>query len=141
MKSFLFAALLGLVAVQAFAEDGTPGAAARQCETRAADEVAAIQCYETELEEWDARLNTAYGAAMQGAQANDAREDLPAGARNAADALREMQRAWIAYRDGLCGLDRAGLTPSNTQAMAWTKCRLQETARQTGLLEGAAERF
>ena len=60
-------------------------------------------CLDAELTYWDARLNAAYGARLTAAKAADA--EAKAGGWTAPpqeEALRAMQRAWIAFRDARC---------------------------------------
>lgn len=132
--------LLGFLATQAVADGTMPGAAAMECEKSAADETAAIQCYDEELKTWDGQLNAAYSSATQRAKEFDARTDIPDAAKNAAGTLVAMQRSWISYRDEFCNLQSAtSASSSSTMVMARTQCLLQETARQTKILETAVQ--
>lgn len=135
MNAINLSVYLALFATQTLAEGIVPGSEAEQCEQSAADEIAAIKCYDEELKTWDDQLNAAYGIAIKRAEENDARGDLPAAAKNTAASLIGMQQSWIIYRDELCELQSVGLAPSNTYVMARTQCLLLETARQTKLLE------
>lgn len=64
-------------------------------------------CLEKEWLYWDARLNAAYQRAMAEARRSDAElEELDVSAPKQAPALRQMQLAWIAFRDAKC--DHAG---------------------------------
>ncbi len=60
-------------------------------------------CLSAELDYWDAELNAVYADVMASARRADAatdeyNTDFP----SEADALRDMQRAWITYRDATC---------------------------------------
>lgn len=140
MNAFNVSIFLTLFATQTFAQGTLPGSAAMECEKSAADETAAIRCYDAELKTWDGQLNAAYASATQRAKDFEARTDLPAAARNTAKSLVAMQRSWINYRDELCNLKSAALASSSlSSVMARTQCLLQETARQTKILETAVQ--
>lgn len=55
-----------------------------------------VECLTQLHAKWDARLNAAYKVAME--QLDEARREE----------LRDVQRAWIAYRDADCGFYRSG---------------------------------
>ena len=60
-------------------------------------------CLNAEYEFWDGRLNTAYAALMAlETEAEADLADLGSAAPSPAEALRDMQRAWIAWRDAAC---------------------------------------
>ncbi|SDX19583.1 lysozyme inhibitor LprI family protein [Roseicitreum antarcticum] len=91
-------------------------------------------CTDAEVQWWDARLNVSYSDLMAKERARDAEAfdpDRPSGA----DALRDMQRAWIAFRDRSCeyaALDWFGGTGAST---IYVGCLLDLTARQTLMLD------
>lgn len=58
--------------------------------------VAIVDCVAGLYESWDGKLNTAYGDAMSHL------------APERAAALRDVQRAWLAYRDANCAFYRTG---------------------------------
>ncbi|MEM1373813.1 MAG: lysozyme inhibitor LprI family protein [Pseudomonadota bacterium] len=93
-------------------------------------------CSQAEAMWWDARLNKAYQETLAASIAADSRAQQigmrPVGRE---EALRAMQRAWIAYRDGLCAFERSKWGGGTGQGPAGAGCNLQETARQTLLLE------
>lgn len=90
-------------------------------------------CTDHELEWWDGRLNQNYGLVRDRARAIDA--EAADYAPSQADALREMQRAWIPFRDAKCefvGTEWAGGSGAGP-ATIW--CLMDETARQALYLE------
>lgn len=93
-------------------------------------------CYGAEWEDWDARLNTTY-TAMLPAQAELAEDNAAFNINipNAVDALRDMQRAWITYRDATCqwGIIQWGGGTGGGPASA--ECMMRLTAQQTLLLQ------
>lgn len=95
-------------------------------------------CAWAEAEYWDARLNAAYKALMAAHKASDAEDatyglDVP----SRADALREMQRAWIPYRDAACAYERAQWGGGTGQGPAGAACVLHLTGEQALELEAA----
>ena len=97
-------------------------------------------CLSRELEWWDARLNAAYRALMAAARRVDG-ENRESGFGNrpsVARALREMERAWIRWRDGRCDFE-ASLWGAGTGA-AGTRldCLMRLTGRQALYLESVS---
>ena len=93
--------------------------------------VAMGACAEREWTAWDGRLNQAYAEAMAYAKRADA--DSTFGPR-LGEALREMQRAWIPYRDRACDYERAQWGGGTGGGPASLMCLARETARQTFVL-------
>ncbi|TYB83546.1 lysozyme inhibitor LprI family protein [Maritimibacter fusiformis] len=91
-------------------------------------------CLGLELDWWDARLNEVYREVRTAARDMDA----TAGdyAPSQADALLEMQRAWIAFRDGRCAYERSWWGGGTGGGPATAGCLLQMTAEQVIYLEG-----
>ncbi|WP_252943246.1 lysozyme inhibitor LprI family protein [Oceanicola sp. 502str15] len=88
-------------------------------------------CLEAEWQYWDGRLNAHYREAMARAKAFDA--DMATaenGLLSTADTLRDMQRAWIAFRDAKCDFIRAQWTGGTGQGPAMLSCLMDETGRQ-----------
>jgi len=83
-----------------------------------------LNCYAEELQRQDKRLNTAYKAAQSKA---------PADAR---PALLKSQRAWIAFRDARCELERTLDYAPNGQVNQ-AACLSSLTEEQAKWLEGA----
>ena len=93
-------------------------------------------CLNSEYEFWDARLNTAYQGLMaleDDAAANLA--DLGSAAPSSADALRDMQRAWIAYRDAACLYEVSQWGGGTGGGPAGTQCMMQLAGEQALMLE------
>ena len=94
-------------------------------------------CLSAEWAWWDTRLNAAYAALMDLHRAGDARakaEGLAAPA--VAEALRDMQRAWIAWRDAACDYERALWGGGTGGGPATAGCLMQQTGVRTLELEG-----
>ena len=116
--SMIIPALL-LFATPAFAED----------EETCPDAVTTadiVECLTETYEDWDARLNTAYRAAV---------EPLEGERRTQ---LRDVQRAWIAYRDASCGYYRSG--EGTIAAIEGNSCMVELTRTRAEELEGLGER-
>lgn len=96
-------------------------------------------CLEAEWLYWDARLNAAYGRALEAARAMDA--EAMAGAPNQAEALRAMQRLWIPYRDGQCAYVASLWAGGTGAGPASLHCLMDLTGRQALFLEASAEGF
>ncbi|CDX22610.1 exported hypothetical protein [Mesorhizobium sp. SOD10] len=83
-----------------------------------------IDCANREVSVWENRLNTTYAALMAKA------------ARKARDGYRNMQRAWIAYRDARCKAEASAETiNSDRQSNIIVSCELDATARQALILD------
>lgn len=89
-------------------------------------------CAELELKEWDQLLNGAYGRLLSKLKTYDQMdgrvEDLVHTSR--VGNLRNMQRAWIDYRDDKCDFVRAITGTHLAAAIAYIECQAEETARQ-----------
>jgi uncharacterized protein YecT (DUF1311 family) len=92
-------------------------------------------CLGAELDWWDARLNAAYRSVMAEARAMDA--EAPDYAPKQAEALRDMQRAWIPFRDAKCAYERSQWGGGTGGGPATLGCLLHETAEQTLHLENS----
>jgi uncharacterized protein YecT (DUF1311 family) len=94
-------------------------------------------CLSQEWEWWDGRLNAAYGALRERHQANDAQSEADGfEAPPMAEALRDMQRAWIAYRDAACDYERAQWGGGSGGGPATAGCLMRLTGEQALALEG-----
>lgn len=96
---------------------------AEPCVEKNGSNLGTANCYRIEAAIWDQLLNDNYKGLM------DAIED-----GKAQDKLKEMQRAWIAYRDTTCGFYWHKIHGSMAVPMG-TACRLRETARRALLLK------
>ena len=96
-------------------------------------------CTARETAEWDRLLNETYGMMRSDLEAADARADPAAGPGiDRSDALRDAQRAWIAYRDADCALQYAQFQDGTMGRLIGTGCLLQETARRALALRAIA---
>ena len=95
-------------------------------------------CQEQERGWWDDQLNLLYHQRMVEARRIDAEPGIPGLPRRPSDvdALRAMQRAWIAYRDAACLHEQAQWMGGTGGGPATMACHLHETARQALKLEG-----
>ena len=84
--------------------------------------MATAECYDRERKIWDAILNDNFRALG---------DDLDDGQKTK---LRDMQRAWIAYRDTTCGFYRDKIRGTMATTMA-AACVGRETARRALLLK------
>ena len=92
-------------------------------------------CMDRELSYWDSRLNDAYARLRRAEQADDEMgRDLP-GYVNKANALRDMQRAWIVYRDATCDYERSQWGGGTGGGPATVGCLLRLTGEQALYLE------
>lgn len=85
-------------------------------------------CLDSELSWWDAQLNAAYGQLMQAMRAAD--EGLPVELAIQASSLRDMQRAWISYRDARCTHEASLWQGGTGSGPAYLHCLMVETAEQ-----------
>lgn len=93
-------------------------------------------CYDREWKYWDARLNAAYQHEMVKAKEIDAEMDaIGATVPSQSDALREMQRAWIPYRDAKCDFEYSHWGGGTGGGPAITACMMQETGEQALYIE------
>ncbi len=121
--------------------DETPmrcvGRQADECEQRnggGADMVISA-CQAAEAEVWDDILNRTYARVLEHAKAREG-WDIGYEQGQLTDAVREMQHAWIAYRDATCGHALARAMPFGSGAgPAESECQLRETARQVFQLQ------
>ena len=93
-------------------------------------------CADRELSYWDARLNRAYGALRPHMAQMDAGNAIPGRDLPSAEiALRDMQRAWIGFRDARCAYDAAQYGGGTGANPAFLTCMMQETGEQALALE------
>lgn len=96
-------------------------------------------CLGAEHDLWDAKLNAAFQTLRADYAAQDA--DRFEGAPALAEALRDMQRGWIAFRDARCSFEAAQWYGGTGSSPAFLGCVMQMTAEQTlylwSFLQGA----
>jgi uncharacterized protein YecT (DUF1311 family) len=92
------------------------------CIAKDGSNLGTADCYRIETVIWDAILNDNYKALIE---AIDDKSDQ--------DKLKEMQRAWIAYRDTTCDFYWYKIHGSMSVPMT-AACQLRETARRALLL-------
>lgn len=115
------------------------GRAARACFARPGGDstVGMMECLTGELGYWDRRLNVAYAQRMRQARSLDNEmASLRASASSQADGLRDMQRAWIPFRDASCRFEQSLWMGGTGGGPATLSCLMHETARQALRLEG-----
>lgn len=93
-------------------------------------------CLSMELTYWDDRLNASYQRALRRAGQSD-QENAGFGPSQK-DALRDMQRAWIPFRDGRCDFERSQWGGGTGQGPAGAECLMRVTADQALYLENYA---
>jgi len=93
------------------------------CIEKGGSNLGTANCYRMEEAIWDRLLNENYKSLM------DSIED-----RQDQDKLKDMQRAWIAYRDTTCDFYWHKIHGSMAVPMG-AACRLRETARRALLLK------
>jgi uncharacterized protein YecT (DUF1311 family) len=93
-------------------------------------------CLTQEGDYWYDRVNAAYQSLMTLEEAADAEmAELGSAAPPMAPALRDMQRAWIDFRDTSCQYEVTQWGGGTGQGPAFADCRMRMTARQTLALE------
>ena len=115
------------------------GLAASACMAQPGGQATAAMgwCLEREFLWWDAELNAAYGDLMAAERAADSR--FAAGGLSRAETLREMQRAWITFRDAACGYEMTRWGGGTGQGPALIGCAMTRTAEQALDLRGWQE--
>ena len=89
-------------------------------------------CLRREWQAWDQRLNQRYQAVLLEARQNDAdNAGLKYQAPNQEEALRAMQRAWIAFRDAKCDYVASLFQGGTGAGPGSLDCLMRETAAQT----------
>lgn len=89
-------------------------------------------CAQAETQAWDDLLNREYQSRLAGFRRVDAQEaeHFPQFA-NRAESLRNMQRAWITFRDAKCSLSYDMWGAGSMRNIAGSQCRQMMTAEQT----------
>ncbi len=108
------------------------GVAAGVCMEANMSTPAMSYCLEQELNWWDAALNDTYKQARVAAKQADTENAAPNNVQDSS--LRDMQRAWIAYRDARCEWE-ASLWGGGTGAgPAFVGCLMTMTGEQEILI-------
>ncbi|MEC8628794.1 MAG: lysozyme inhibitor LprI family protein [Pseudomonadota bacterium] len=92
-------------------------------------------CISLESEWWDEALNFEYARVLSEAAFLDG--ELSEGLPSVAEALREMQRAWITYRDATCAFEAAQWGGGTGAGPAYNGCVMRLTAEQAITLGGS----
>ena len=97
-------------------------------------------CFGAEADYWDARLNTAYATLIgtEIALAEDLEKD-GVFAPDAVTALRDMQRAWMPFRDAACWYEVTTWGGGSGSGPASAECLMHMTGRQALALEARVE--
>ncbi len=118
--------------------DMCPGLAAEACINATSDGYTTVgmgACTDYERAVWDRWLNEEYQALMIKLKAQDA--EAMSYAPKQADALREMQRAWIGFRDAKCAYVASQWGGGTGAGPASVSCHLHETASQLFYLQSS----
>lgn len=83
-------------------------------------------CLDRELQYWDARLNANYTQARAKARTADSYVD----GTPSETALRDMQRAWITFRDATCDYERSHWGGGTGGGPATYSCLMRMTGQQ-----------
>jgi uncharacterized protein YecT (DUF1311 family) len=114
------------------------GASAKACYSREGvySNYAIGVCFGAEADYWDERLNAAYTAllAVEREMQKEMR-DIGATVPDTVLALREMQRAWIPYRDAACWYEYTTWGGGSGGGPANAECLMHVTAEQALDLE------
>lgn len=118
------------------------GLAAEQC--MAANEggystVGMGYCTGAEADYWDGLLNAVYSQLSKQEKAKD-KEAFSSDAPKTYEAMRDMQRAWIPYRDALCAYEYSQWGGGTGGGPSYAGCVLHETARQVIVLRSFLNR-
>jgi len=93
-------------------------------------------CLNFEAEWWDGQLNSAYQEVMKREKGDDAEfASEGSGIPKKAPALREMQRAWITYRDATCSYEYSQWGGGTGGGPASVGCIMRMTGEQTLYLQ------
>ena len=96
-----------------------------------------MDCLRGELAYWDKRLNEAYAKRIKDARATDAEmASIRATTASQANSLRNMQRAWMTFRDAACLYEQAQWMGGTGGGPATLSCHMNQTAQQALKLEG-----
>lgn len=95
-------------------------------------------CLDREWQYWDARLNASYRVIRDKARLRDVEtKEIGSPAAPTAIALRDAQRAWIAWRDATCDFEMSQWGGGTGGGPALVSCLLRLTGDQALYLEQA----
>jgi uncharacterized protein YecT (DUF1311 family) len=101
-----------------------------------------MACQGLEIAVWDAMLNAEYQRVLAQAKQMDADYmDVNAAVPSQEKALREMQRTWIAFRDGTCEYERSLWGNGTGGGPASGGCMMRMTAAQAIYLAGQGQEY
>lgn len=83
------------------------------------------RCFDRETDEWDRLLNLGYGLLREKLEALDTGVGI-----DRSDALRDAQRAWIAFRDAECNLEWSLFREGTSHSPIAIGCVLDFTANR-----------
>lgn len=106
------------------------GLAANQCMSRPDGQTTIGMgfCLDAELSHWDGILNSGYQQLRAAMQASDA--ELPETLAIQTDQLRDMQRAWMSFRDARCSFEAAQWQGGTGASPAYLACMMTMTGEQ-----------
>lgn len=94
-------------------------------------------CLDAELTYWDGVLNDSFQTLRATLRASDA--ELPEHLAKQADGLRDMQRAWITYRDTRCSFEASLMQGGTAGNSVYLGCAMQLTGEQALFLQMHSE--
>ena len=122
------------VAADSAAKKACIGKSAELCMTATIDGGTTVGmggCLDREFQLWDAMLNAAYTEARSKAKASDEEmKQIGATVPLMEPALRDMQRAWIPYRDATCDFERSQWGGGTGGGPATIGCLMRLTGEQ-----------
>ncbi|MBV7409433.1 lysozyme inhibitor LprI family protein [Maritimibacter sp. DP1N21-5] len=89
-------------------------------------------CLWAEHEDWDRELNAVYGPLIEALARDDETYGEPV---SMAEALRDAQRSWIAYRDAACHFERSKWGAGTGGGPAQANCLMRMTAERAITLQ------
>ncbi len=90
-----------------------------------------VKCQNAEFDWWDAKLNEVYKERMATQKSYDADRGDP----YHEDLLRDMQRAWIPFRDAACGFAARGQPGGSGAVNDGVDCMIRETVEQINFIQ------
>ncbi|MCP3972180.1 MAG: DUF1311 domain-containing protein [Rhodobacteraceae bacterium] len=114
---------------------GTSAGACMEATPMGGSTIGMSECLDRELDYWDERLNAGYRVLRDKERRDDAEWSGSPGVVSKADALRDMQRAWIAFRDATCDYERSQWGGGTGGGPATVGCLMRLTGEQAIYLE------